>query len=126
MSDLTQLFTMAQAARRKGVSYQSVYKAVRDGKLLTQRLGRQRLVTREHLDAWQPMRQRTPHKYRRQEPDLAVMGASLDQASLDRAVLEAEVTELATAVARGSGELTIEQLQNGLRVLLQLVGEWKL
>jgi hypothetical protein len=72
------------------------------------------------------MRQRTPHKYRRQEPDLAVMGASLDQASLDRAVLEAEVTELATAVARGSGELTIEQLQNGLRVLLQLVGEWKL
>jgi excisionase family DNA binding protein len=126
MSDLTQLYTMAQAARRKGVSYQSVYKAVRDGKLLTQRLGRQRLVTPEHLEAWQPMRQRTPHKYRRREPDLTVIGASLDQASLDRATLEAEVAELATAMARGTGELSIEQLQNALRVLLQIVGDWKL
>ena len=126
MSDLTQLYTMAQVARRKGVSYQSVYKAVRDGKLPTQRLGRQRLVTGHHLDAWQPMRQRTPHKYRRREPDLTVIGASLDQASLDRATLEAEVAELATAMARGTGELSIEQLQNALRVLLQIVGDWKL
>jgi hypothetical protein len=55
------------------------------------RLGRQRLVTSEHLEAWQPMRQRTPHKYRRREPGLTVIGASLDQASLDRATLEAEV-----------------------------------
>jgi len=126
MSDPNLLFTMAQAARRKGVSYQSVYKAVRDGKLPTQRLGRQRLVTGEDLDAWQPMRQRTPHKYRRREPDLAVIGASLDQASLDRATLEAEVTELATAVARGTGELSFEQLQDALRMLLQIFNDWKL
>jgi hypothetical protein len=52
--------------------------------------------------------------------------ASLDQASLDRATLEAEVTELATAMARGAGELSFEQLQNALRVLLQIVGDWKL
>jgi hypothetical protein len=72
------------------------------------------------------MRQRTPHKYRRREPDLTVIGASLNQASLDRATLETEVTELATAIARGTGELSFEQLQNALRVLLQIVGEWKL
>ncbi len=126
MSDPKQLYTMTQVARRKGVSYQSVAKAVRDGKLPTQRLGRQRLVTGQDVEAWQPMRQRTPHKYRRQEPDLVAMGASLDQASLDRAMLEADVTELATAVARGTGELSVEQLQNALRVLLQIMGEWKL
>jgi excisionase family DNA binding protein len=126
MSDPNQLYTMAQAARRKGVSYQSVYKAVRDGKLPTQRLGRQRLVTGEDLDAWQPMRQRTPHKYRLREPDLTVIGASLDQASLDRATLEAEVIELVTAMARRTGEQSFEQLQNALRVLLQIVGDWKL
>jgi excisionase family DNA binding protein len=126
MSDPNQLYTMAQAARRKGVSYQSVYKAVRDGKLPTQRLGRQRLVTGADLDAWQPMRQRTPHKYRLRDPDLTVIGASLDQVSLDRATLEAEVTELATALARRTGELSFEQLHNALRVLLQIIGDWKL
>jgi hypothetical protein len=29
-------------------------------------------------------------------------------------------------MARGTGELSVEQLQNALRVLLQIVGDWKL
>lgn len=59
---------MAEAARVKGVSYHTVSRAVRSGKLPAQRLGRMALIASKDLDAWQPMRERAPRKYRRPEP----------------------------------------------------------
>ena len=59
------LYTMEQAAQRKGVSYHTVSRAVRRGRLPVQRLGRVALIGATALDAWQPMVQRAPKRYRR-------------------------------------------------------------
>lgn len=61
-------YTMAEAARIKGVSYHTVSRAVRSGKLPAQRLGRMALISAQDLQAWRPMRERAPRKYRRPEP----------------------------------------------------------
>ena len=58
-------YTMAEAARVKGVSYHTVSRAVRSGKLAARRLGRMALIDAGDLQAWQPMRERAPRKYRR-------------------------------------------------------------
>ena len=71
MSDVTgggDVYTMAEAARLKGVSYHTVSRAVRRGKLPATRLGRMALITSEDLREWHPMRERAPRKYRRREP----------------------------------------------------------
>lgn len=57
--------TMAEAARLKGVSYHTVSRAVRKGKLPVLRLGRMALISRSDLQSWQPMKERAPRKYRR-------------------------------------------------------------
>lgn len=59
-------YTMAEAARVKGVSYHTVSRAVRSGKLPAQRLGRMALIDANDLRVWQPMRERAPRKYRRE------------------------------------------------------------
>jgi excisionase family DNA binding protein len=64
------VYTMAEAARLKGVSYHTVSRAVRRGKLPATRLGRMALITSEDLRDWRPMRERAPRKYRRREPNL--------------------------------------------------------
>ena len=61
-------YTMAEAARAKGVSYHTVSRAVRSGKLPAQRLGRMALIAARDLQAWRPMRERAPRKYRQPEP----------------------------------------------------------
>lgn len=58
---------MAEAARLKGVSYHTVSRAVRRGKLPVLRLGRMALISMADLQAWQPMKERAPRKYRRAE-----------------------------------------------------------
>ncbi len=58
-------YTMADAARVKSVSYHTVSRAVRSGKLPATRLGRMALIEAGDLRAWQPMRERAPRKYRR-------------------------------------------------------------
>ena len=62
-------YTMTEAARIKGVSYHTVSRAVRSGKLPAQRLGRMALIAARDLQAWRPMRERAPRKYRRAEPE---------------------------------------------------------
>ncbi len=101
------LYTMAQAARLKGVNYHTVSRAVRRGKLPVRRLGHQVLIAAADLDAWSPMYQRAPRKYRRRDPDLGAAPALLGAAGLDRlerAELEGRVAALAAAlVARAPG-----------------------
>ena len=48
----------------KGVSYHTVSRAVRRGKLPARRLGRMALIAADDLRAWRPMRERAPRKYR--------------------------------------------------------------
>ncbi|TXH50937.1 MAG: helix-turn-helix domain-containing protein, partial [Desulfurellales bacterium] len=55
----------ADAANYKGVSYFTVSRLVRRGELPALRIGRQALIARADLDAWQPMRDRAPKQHRR-------------------------------------------------------------
>lgn len=59
----TDLLTMADAARIKGVSYHTVSRAVRRGRLPVQRLGRMALIAASDLEAWRPMTERRPRRY---------------------------------------------------------------
>ena len=98
MSDVTgsgDVYTMAEAARLKGVSYHTVSRAVRRGKLPATRLGRMALIQSEDLREWRPMRERAPRKYRRREPNPEATPALLDLASSDRVA--------AAAAAEASG-----------------------
>lgn len=63
----TDRVTMAEAARLKGVSYHTVSRAVRRGKLPVLRLGRMALISMADLHAWQPMKERAPRKYRHKQ-----------------------------------------------------------
>ena len=72
-SDNDEHYTMAEAAQFKGVSYHTVSRAVRRGVLPANRLGRQALISRTDLEAWRPMVERAPRKYRRREPNADVV-----------------------------------------------------
>ena len=65
-------YTLADAAQFKGASYHTVFRAVRRGKLIATRLGRQALIARADLNAWTPMKERAPRKYRQREPNADV------------------------------------------------------
>lgn len=98
-------YTMTEAARIKGVSYHTVSRAVRSGKLPAQRLGRMALIAAEDLKAWRPMRERAPRKYRRAEPngelvqELPLLAEpALATSYIDRLVLaDEQLTEVASA-----------------------------
>ncbi len=60
---------MADAAQFKGVNYHTVSRAVRQGKIAVTRIGRQALIARADLEAWRPMVERAPRKYRQRTPD---------------------------------------------------------
>lgn len=81
------IYTLSEAARLKGVSYQTVSRAIRSGKLPARRVGRMAFVAGADLAAWQPMIQRAPRKYRRRVADPGATPALLDLASGDRVVL---------------------------------------
>jgi excisionase family DNA binding protein/PAS domain S-box-containing protein len=80
------VYTMEEAARRKGVSYHTVSRAVRSGKLKSKRLGRMVLIDAEDLHAWKPMRQRAPKRYRK-PPDPEAVPGVVDLASGERVEL---------------------------------------
>ncbi|MFN8591488.1 MAG: helix-turn-helix domain-containing protein [Thermomicrobiales bacterium] len=97
MSEVTgsgDVYTMAEAARLKGVSYHTVSRAVRRGKLPATRLGRMALITSEDLREWRPMRERAPRKYRRREPNPEAAPAMLDLASAERVELASRLATL--------------------------------
>jgi excisionase family DNA binding protein len=92
------VYTMAEAARLKGVSYHTVSRAVRRGKLPATRLGRMALITSEDLREWRPMRERAPRKYRRREPNPEATPALLDLASAERVELASRLASLYEAL----------------------------
>src|SRR3954454_21723680 len=89
---------MAEAARLKGVSYHTVSRAVRRGKLPATRLGRMAMISSEDLRDWRPMRERAPRKYRRREPNPEAAPALLDLASSERVELASRLATLIEAL----------------------------
>ncbi len=105
MNDVTgsgDVYTMAEAARLKGVSYHTVSRAVRRGKLPATRLGRMALISSEDLRDWRPMRERAPRKYRRREPNPDASPALLDLASAERVDLASRLASLSEALHAAS------------------------
>ena len=98
-------YTMAEAAKIKGVSYHTVSRAVRSGRLPAQRLGRMALIAAHDLQSWRPMRERAPRKYRRPEPNGELLDEPplladpvVDPSYTDRIVLAGEqLMEVASA-----------------------------
>ncbi len=99
------VYTMAEAARLKGVSYHTVSRAVRRGKLPATRLGRMALITSEDLREWRPMRERAPRKYRRREPNPEATPALLDLASAERVELASRLASLYEALFAAASQL---------------------
>ena len=115
------LYTMVEAARLKGVNYQTVARAVRTGKLPARRLGHLALIAAADLTAWTPMYSRAPHKYRRSSPDPGAAVAPVDAAWLERAGLEGRVAALTTTLAArapGLAEGELRALAERLAALL--------
>lgn len=103
------VYTMAEAARLKGVSYHTVSRAVRRGKLPAQRLGRMALITADDLRDWRPMRERAPRKYRRREPNPDAAPAMLDLASGERVDLASRLSTLYEVINSSAAELPLPE-----------------
>lgn len=103
------VYTMAEAARLKGVSYHTVSRAVRRGKLPAQRLGRMAVISAEDLRAWRPMRERAPYKYRRREPNPEATPALLDLASGERVDLARRLSSLYEVLHGAATELPVAE-----------------
>ena len=103
------VYTMAEAARLKGVSYHTVSRAVRRGKLPATRLGRMALITSEDLRDWRPMRERAPRKYRRREPNPEATPALLDLASAERVELASRLASLSEALYAAAAGMPQEE-----------------
>lgn len=98
------VYTMAEAARLKGVSYHTVSRAVRRGKLPAQRLGKMAFIAAADLQVWRPMVERAPRKYRRRTPQTDASPALIDLASGDRVELARQLSvllQVVDAAARG-------------------------
>jgi excisionase family DNA binding protein len=100
---------MAEAARLKGVSYHTVSRAVRRGKLPAQRLGRMALIAADDLRDWRPMRERAPRKYRRREPNPNAAPALLDLASGERVDLASRLSTLYEVINSSAAELPLPE-----------------
>ncbi len=117
------VYTMAEAARLKGVSYHTVSRAIRHGTLPAQRLGRMALIAAEDLNAWHPAINKAPiqHRGRTPEPNvtpvltevvagprsttaqrLARLEAIVDALTAEVTHLRAEVAELRAAAREPS------------------------
>ncbi len=118
------VYTMAEAARLKGVSYHTVSRAIRHGTLPAQRLGRMALIAAEDLNAWHPVTQKVPHKYRGRTPEpnvtpvlrdlatgespdtaqrLSILEVTVEALVVELAQLRADLAELRTPTDRDAG-----------------------
>ncbi|MBA2776394.1 MAG: GAF domain-containing protein [Chloroflexia bacterium] len=99
-------YTMAEAAKLKGVSYHTVSRAVRQGRLPVVRLGRMALIGGEDLENWHPMRERAPARFR-QAPEPSVVPGSviLDEALGERLEIARQLSTLFEVIHAASSEL---------------------
>ncbi|MEJ7838083.1 MAG: GAF domain-containing protein, partial [Thermomicrobiales bacterium] len=107
-------FTITEAAQIKGVSYHTVSRAIRRGRLPVQRLGRMALIAEEDLIAWRPMREKAPRKYRQAEPSPEGRISQLD-------VLQGEPLDLATRLSNYYEDIHLAAAESSLAEFVSLV-----
>ncbi len=61
--------SLADAATRKGVHYQTVRRAIGRGSLKATKVGGGVIIAEVDLDAWQPQYKHAPRRYRREVDD---------------------------------------------------------
>jgi len=105
----TDRYTMAEAAKLKGVSYHTVSRAVRAGRLPVQRLGRMALIAGDDLNAWSPMRERAPKRYRRNQLEGDASPVFLDASLGERLELAKRLSTLYEIIHSASSELPLEE-----------------
>jgi len=113
-------YTMADAARLKGVSYHTVSRAVRRGTLPAQRIGKMAFISAADLQAWHPMVQRAPRKYRRRMPELDAMPSTIDLASAERVVWAQQIATLIETTRWATQGMPID---DHLELLTERLGE---
>lgn len=106
----TDRVTMAEAARLKGVSYHTVSRAVRSGKLPVLRLGRMALISMADLQAWQPMKERAPRKYRRKQRGAVAAGDPLNLIDVDHLELVRRLATFYELIGTIATEGSLEEL----------------
>jgi excisionase family DNA binding protein len=102
-------YTMTEAAKLKGVSYHTVSRAVRKGRLPVVRLGRMALISAEDLRAWRPMRERAPRRYRGQQVAREASPIFLDTALGDHLELTKEISSVYEVIHGAAAELPLAQ-----------------
>lgn len=104
------LYTMDDAARLKGVSYHTVSRAVRRGLLPAQRLGKIVLISLSDLQAWKPMVERAPRKFRSRQATVFSVPTPLDLASSDRTRLAIQLSALLHLSEVATSDLPLEAI----------------
>lgn len=102
-------YTMTEAAKLKGVSYHTVSRAVRKGRLPVVRLGRMALISAEDLRAWRPMRERAPRRYRAQQSVQEASSIFMDTAMGERLELTKEMSALYEIIHGASAEMPLPE-----------------
>ncbi len=101
-------YTMAEAASIKGVSYHTVSRAVRQGRLPVTRLGRMALIGGQDLDNWEPMRERAPRRFRQAPAAARTPALALDEAFGGRIEIARHLAAMFEVIHAASSELGIE------------------
>lgn len=101
--------TMADAAKLKGVSYHTVSRAVRRGRLPVVRLGRMALISARDLQIWTPMKERAPHKYRRKSESYDG-STSVNLVAADHLTLAQRLATLYELIHMAASEGSLEEL----------------
>lgn len=108
-------YTMTEAAKIKGVSYHTVSRAVRQGRLPVVRLGRMALISGVDLEDWQPMRERAPRRFRQAPTTSDVPGpVVLDEALGERLEIARQLSTLFEVIHAASSELGVREFGNFL------------
>jgi excisionase family DNA binding protein len=102
--------TMAEAARVKGVSYHTVSRAVRKGRLPVERLGRMALISARDLHAWRPMKDRAPRKYRCEQAEGNELGSEVGLLTPDHVTLARRLAALYEGIHSVASDGTIEEV----------------
>lgn len=102
-------YTMSEAATIKGVSYHTVSRAVRQGRLPVTRLGRMALIGGQDLANWEPMRERAPRRYRQDPVSARAPAPALEEALGGRIEIARHLATMFEVIHAASSELGLEQ-----------------
>lgn len=101
-------YTMTEVAAIKGVSYHTVSRAVRRGRLPVTRLGRMALIGGQDLANWEPMRERAPRRFRQAPVSVHTPAPALEEAFGGRIEIARHLATMFEVIHAASSELGLE------------------